>query len=311
MFCIVAFVVLSILGIFSATNRALARESLDCVFRRVTFRPCNTGFDEKVKARILGSVITRSETAARVLNKNFELLSWIFFFLLLASSVWSVRGLYLFYTTGSCNGLNASGFCVFDPAGNNNQVSASVGCAAKPPTESDVNLKDVDLTGMAKLDQGSKDEIMMIGCYHCDYTRKAYPMIRDMVSHYKVNFVFFNYPTKETNDYFTRLSYCVNQQAPEKFWEFNDIMFSGDKSRLDDATYMNKMLEDLGLSMDTLTFCTGDPLTESTVQKQMREIEGSNFYGTPTVFIHSKAFVGPKPYRVYAIALEGLLFWLK
>ena len=55
MFCIVAFIVLSILGIFSATNRALAREAMDCVFRRVTLRPCNTGFDEKMKARILGS----------------------------------------------------------------------------------------------------------------------------------------------------------------------------------------------------------------------------------------------------------------
>jgi hypothetical protein len=58
MFCIVAFAVLSILGIFSATNRALAKEALDCVLRRVTLRPCNTGFDEKIKAKILGSVIT-------------------------------------------------------------------------------------------------------------------------------------------------------------------------------------------------------------------------------------------------------------
>jgi hypothetical protein len=36
MFCIASFVVLSILGIFSASNRALAREALDCVLRRVT-----------------------------------------------------------------------------------------------------------------------------------------------------------------------------------------------------------------------------------------------------------------------------------
>ncbi len=54
MFCIVAFVVLSILGIFSASNRVLAREALDCVLRRVTLRPCNTGFDEKMKAKLLG-----------------------------------------------------------------------------------------------------------------------------------------------------------------------------------------------------------------------------------------------------------------
>ena len=63
MFCIISFVVLSILGIFSATNRALARESLDCVLRRVTLRPCNTGFDEKMKARILGSVSESAKTA--------------------------------------------------------------------------------------------------------------------------------------------------------------------------------------------------------------------------------------------------------
>ena len=105
MFCIIAFVILAILGIFSASNRVLAKEALDCVFRRVTLRPCNTGFDEKMKAKILGSVITRSETAARLINKNFELLSWIFFILMLGSSIWALRGVYLFYVTGSCNGL--------------------------------------------------------------------------------------------------------------------------------------------------------------------------------------------------------------
>ncbi len=78
MFCIVAFVILGILGIFSATRRELAKEALHCVFRRVILRPCDTGFDEKLKARILGSVIMRSETAARILNRNFELLSWVF-----------------------------------------------------------------------------------------------------------------------------------------------------------------------------------------------------------------------------------------
>ena len=74
MFCIVAFVILGIMGIFSATNRALAKEAFDCVLRRVTLRPCNTGFDQKMKAKILGSVITRSEFAARLISKNFELL---------------------------------------------------------------------------------------------------------------------------------------------------------------------------------------------------------------------------------------------
>ena len=65
----------------------------------------------------------RSETAARLVNKHFELLAWIFFVLLLGSGIFALRGTYLYYTTGSCNGMNATGFCVFDPTGESNQIS--------------------------------------------------------------------------------------------------------------------------------------------------------------------------------------------
>ena len=157
MFCIISFVILSILGIFSASNRELARESLDCVLRRVTLRPCNTGFDEKMKAKILGVVITRSERAAKFLNKHFEILSWAFFFLLMASSIYSVRGLFLYYTTGSCSGANSSEFCVFDPTGANNQVSTTSQVCTVPVSlqQMAINLKDVDLRQFPKLQSGS------------------------------------------------------------------------------------------------------------------------------------------------------------
>ncbi len=310
MFCIIAFVVLSILGIFSATNRQLAREALDCVFRRVTLRPCNTGFDEKMKARILGSVITRSETAARVLNQNFELLSWVFFVALMASSIWSVRGVYLFYTTGSCNGLNSSGFCVFDPKGENTQVSTGGNCNIKPKNEADLSLKGVDLTGLPVINPQGTQKIVMIGCYHCDYTRKAYPMIRQLAEHYNTSLAFINYPTKEKDDYFTRLGYCVNQAAPDKFWKYNDFLFAGDKTQLDDPAYINKSLVDFSLDTTKINACIDSPLTEAAVQRQLSEVQKTKFYGTPTVFIDSLAYVGPKPYRVYAIRLKGLFYWL-
>ena len=61
MFCIVAFIVLSIISIFSVSHRALAKEAFDCVFRRVTLRPCNTGFQEKMKAQITGKLLMKSE----------------------------------------------------------------------------------------------------------------------------------------------------------------------------------------------------------------------------------------------------------
>ena len=335
MFCIISFVVLSILGIFSATNRALAREALDCVLRRVTFRPCNTGFDEKMKARILGTVITRSETAARLINQNFEILSWTFFVLMLASSIWSMRGLYLFYTTGSCNGLNETGFCVFDPTGANNQVSSVGGtCPAPEIAKLGVTLQDVRLDGFPVLNPESADKIVMVACYHCEYSRQTYPMIMDLVEHYGASFTFMHYPVKEKTDYFSKLGYCAYQQNPSAYWELNKLLFTTDKALLDSPNalvqkaslgdessgageaveanleFLIPAMKDLGLDGEAVAACAADPATETVVQAQMEEVVRTNFYGTPTVFINGTDIVGPKPYRVYAILLKGLFYWL-
>ena len=314
MFCIIAFVILAIMGIFSATNRALAKEAMDCVFRRVTFRPCNTGFDEKMKAKILGTVITRSETAARLINKNFELLSWAFFILVTASTIWSARGLYLFYVTGSCNGLNDSGFCVFDPKGENNQVSTSgQGCKVNLATgaPAGLTLKGVNLDGFPVLNPDAKDKIVMIGCYNCDYTRKAYPMIRELVKKFGPSLTFLHYPVKESTDTSHHLGYCIYQANPEKYWEWNDALFAAEKSAADKPEFVQKTLAELGLDPAAIDACVTDPQTEAAVAAQMKEVQKTNFYGTPTIFINGVTFVGPKPYRVYAISLKGLFFWLQ
>jgi thiol-disulfide isomerase/thioredoxin len=311
MFCIIAFVVLAILGIFSATNRALAKEAFDCVLRRVTLRPCNTGFDEKMKAKILGTVIMRSERAAGFLSKYFELLSWIFFILMLASTIWAVRGLYLFYVTGSCNGLNATAFCVFDPTGSNNTVSGvTEGCPIKPISAKDLTLEGVNLTGFPVLNPNSPDKIVMVGCYGCEYTRKTYPIIQQMVKHYGANFTFLDYPVKVKSDYLTRVGYCTYQADPVKYWQLNDILFTADKSVFETEEYARKTLGGLGLDAEAVLTCVNEPRTAAVVKQMLAEVMKTKFYGTPTIFINGQVLVGPKPYRVYAILLKGLLFWL-
>lgn len=313
MFCIVSFVVLSILGIFSASNRQLAREALDCVFRRVTLRPCNTGFDEKIKARILGVVITRSEGAARFLNHYFEVISWVFFVLLLASSIMSVRGLYLYYTTGSCNGLNSSAFCVFDPNNRNNEVSAaSQACTPDQPKPSmkDLTLKGVDLSLFPVKNAGLKDTIVFVGCYECDYTRKAYPMIKELISKSKVTYYHLEYPNKEKEPYtLSKAAYCAYNQDADKYWKLNDIFFTADKKVVETQEFIDKSFADVGLDVAKADACMQDPKTEETVKKMQDEVVKTKFYGTPTIFINGQPFVGPKPYRVYAIALRGLWYW--
>ena len=311
MFCIVSFVILSILGIFSASNRQLAREALDCVLRRVTFRPCNTGFDIKIKAKILGVVITRSEKAAQFLNKFFEPISWVFFILMLASSIMFLRGLFLFYTTGSCNGANSTAFCVFDPSGKNNEISTSGKCPVKKSDGSTATIKGVDLSSFPVLNPQANDEVTMIGCYHCEYTRKVYPLIKQLVDRYDVKFTYMQYPVKEDTNYFSELQYAVYQVAPEKYWEFNDLMFTGQMALLDDPAHIQQILTQAGIDAAKVDELMKDPATAKAVEAQMSEINKTGFFGTPTVFIKDAFFVGPKPYRVYAIALKGLLYWLR
>ncbi|MGB9800184.1 MAG: DsbA family protein [Thermanaerothrix sp.] len=312
MFCVIAFIVLSILGIFSASNRQLAREALDCVLRRVTLRPCTTGFDEKMKAKILGYVITRSEAGARFLNRYFEPLSWAFFFLLIGSAFFAVRGFYLYYTTGSCNGLNQSGFCVFDPTGQNTQFSTvDESCPVVPGGSTTLTLEGIDISGFPKISGASAEPIVFIGSYGCDYSRKAYPMLRRLVQKYGVELIFLYYPVKEHSDYLAKIGYCAYQQDQAKFWNLTDRLFTTEKARLEDEAFITDLLSEVGFNAQSVQFCAKSPQTEWAIKRQLAEVRKTNFYGTPTVFIRGKVFVGPKPYRVYAIALEGLFYWLK
>ena len=316
MFCIVAAVVLSILGIFSAANRRLAKEALDCVFHRITFRPCTTGFDEKMKAKILGKAITRSEKLARFLNKRFELLSWVFFVILMAASFFMLRGLYLFYTTGSCNGANNPGFCVFDPTGENNKISTSAEGACPVPGNLEnggvLTLEGVDLSQWRVKYSGADNKLVFVGCYACEYTRKAYPDIKKLVEKYQPEFYFGEYPTKLKTDYLSRIGTCVYDADQEKYWQMNDVLFTKESDFLEDQNQINQMLTDLGLDATAIETCANDPQTEEEIQNLFKQIRNTNFYGTPTVFINdSEALVGPKPFRVYAIEMEGFFFWLK
>lgn len=312
MFCIISFIILSILGIFSASNRRLAKEALDCVFRRITLRPCTTGFDQKMKAKILGTVLSRSEKAARFINKNFELLSWIFFILLLASSLLAVRGIYYFYRYGSCNGLNQSGVCVFDPKGENNKITTiSASCDPQKVNSGNLTLNGVNLDLFPVKNAQARDKLVFIGCYECDYTRKVYPLIQQLIQKFDVSYTFAHFPTKGDTQYLSEVGICVYQQNPEKYWQFNEALFAADKTKLGDQNYVNQMINNLGLDSGGIQACLFDARTKETVNKQVFELEKTGMYGTPTIFINGSPLVGPKPYRVYAILLKGLFYWLK
>jgi hypothetical protein len=307
MLCVASFIVLAFLGIFSASYRDLSKEAFDCVSRRVTLRPCDTGFDVKIRSKILGKIITISPKAAKWVKKYFELLSWIFVVLSISSLVLFIRGIVFFYIYGSCNGLNSQGFCVFDPTGENNKTSMNQAaeCRATPPSEDELSLEGIDFSifPQKKVNE-AENEIVFIGCYGCDFTRKSYPTINKLFNLKPANITFVHMSTKEFTDYIKPYEYCMYKQNQDTFWEFSDKLFSTSKELVANETYVKDVMASYDLDQDLLNECVLSEETALAIEERDEAIDKMGIYGTPTVFVNGKPMVGPKPLRVYRWKLK-------
>jgi len=123
MFCLIALIVFSILGIFSATHRQLAKEAFNCVFRRITLRPCNTGFDQKIKGRVIGKLLNRSPWLAKCVRRFWEPISWLLVLLFFASLFFSAKSVYNLAKYKTCDPANPQN-CVLG----NQECSSSSHC---------------------------------------------------------------------------------------------------------------------------------------------------------------------------------------
>jgi len=107
--CLIALPVFAVLALFSAKYRPFAKEAFNCVFKRMTFRKCDTGFDKKLKAKITGKLMSKSPKTGAFVYKNFEAISWAFTIIMLVSLIYSAIGVYNLFVYNNCNG--PEGYC--------------------------------------------------------------------------------------------------------------------------------------------------------------------------------------------------------
>ncbi len=119
--CIVALVVFGILGIFSARYRKIAKEAFSCVKDMLTFRPCKTGFDDKVRSHVTAKLMKRSERLAGWFYRNFKFLSVLFTVSFFISAGYSAYTVYNLAVYGTCDPVNPQN-CVFSPGTDPNRV---------------------------------------------------------------------------------------------------------------------------------------------------------------------------------------------
>ena len=103
MFCVAAFIVLVVMAAFSARYRRYVGTAWNCVWRRVTFRPCDTTFKQDVKDHLLAPIAARRPGLVRPASITLEILA----VLVILTTIWSgytvVKSAVNLYVYGTCN----------------------------------------------------------------------------------------------------------------------------------------------------------------------------------------------------------------
>ncbi len=296
MICIIALIIFGILGIFSASQRKIAAEAFDCVFRKLTFRKCHTGLDVRLKGQVTGRLMKGSPKAGRFIYKHFETISWIFTILLIASIAYSAFSAYNYIVYGNCTGEEDK-FCIFDP----HQSPEISGVNGQSCQVSDYEDKEIYLVAPTELSEhylGSPDakvDFIEFGCYSCEYTRDAQETVEKILNEFgqDIKFYYFHFPLHghEDSKNSAMATECAREQG--KFWEYHTLIFQDNDLSIPSLQARAQTIE---LNMTEFNTCLS---TNSTWQKIREDIKmggDSNLYGTPTFFINEETFVGPQKY---------------
>ena len=268
--CIIAFIVLAFMSLFSAKYRPLAKDAFRCVFLKMTFRPCESGLDQKIKMSIVSKAFDRSPPVAQFINRHFELLSWIFVILTLASFVLVLQGAYNIYLYGTCDPVHPEQ-CL---------VSGMLGKIPICPNSFD---------GITVGPANAKVQIIEFGCFTCPYTKSSETAVRNILAKYNgsVQYIFKTYPIP-THDHSTdaaAASICANNQG--RYWDYREAMFNNQSLISSEGKpYLIQLADSLGLDVPKFDVCLSSNVTLQQVSQMQEEGIQSNIYGTPAFFVN-------------------------
>lgn len=315
MICVIALIVAGILGIFSAKYRTIAKEAFNCVFKKLTFRKCDTGLDTRLKTEITSKFLKINPALGRSVYRHFETFSWIFLILTLVTIFFVAQGVYFYAVYGNCNGKNSDQFCIFDPLGTNKPQNATGDMCSipaninKPLTTPDIKI----LNGIYKGDENATVTIIEFGCYSCHYTALAEPTVKKIIDKYdgQILYVYVDFPLSLTHEnalLASEAAHCALDQG--KYWEYRDYLFANQpKQYYDDLISYAK---ELGLNSKEFKQCLDDETYKDTVKENYDSGIETGISVTPTFFINDQTIIGAKEYKEFKRIINkelGIQWW--
>ncbi len=285
MICLIALFVFAVLSVFSAKYRDYFREALNCIFRRATLRKCDTGFDKKMKAKIVGRLMKGNPKIAAGVFRHFEAISWFFTILLFTSMAYSVDGLYNYAVYGNCDGAYSSAFCVFNViAGDGNDFALS-----------DIPIYLYPSVGP----ESAPVHIVEFGCFQCKYTKAAEDNIREILEKYpdKVRHTYVYAPVSSHHNAVLTAEAAVCAGNEGLFSEYRRLLFeSMDYISISDAegalVILKNLAEEVGINAKEFEVCLDSGDTACTVQQSVDHSEALGITKTPTFYVNGKKIAG-------------------
>ena len=295
--CVLAFFVFAFLSIFSAKYRPLAKESFRCVFRTLMLKPCDTGLDERIKTKVVGALLKRHKGTAKFVNRHFTLLSWIFVALTFVSFAYSAMGVYNFYVYGNCNGPDSTEACIL------NDITGDYGRFSSPQEL----IPPSNLSGLSEGNPEAKVKVIEFGCFTCPYTKKAEPIVKELLKEYgdEIYYVFkpFPLPNHENSKPAAKAVLCAAEQG--KQWELRDAIFKTQELCITNGSLaIDAAAKSAGLDMELFEACMQSEEMEEELNAYIEQGKEAHIYATPTFFINGKPIIGPKPIEEFKKAID-------
>ncbi len=292
------------MSIFSAKYRPLAKEGFRCVFRTITFKPCDTGLDDRIKAEVVSGALRVHPTLARVTNQHFTTLSWIFVILTFASFVLTAQAAWNLVTVGTCDPANPEGCFVnqlksdYGPLGGLGGWIDGLLNPPKPP---------ISLDGIHSGNPNASVVIVEFGCFTCPYTGKAAPAVEQMIAEFNdsIYYVFkpFPIPGHAYSNESAVAVLCSRNQGKE--WEFQREIFKNqDTCTADGKLALRHLANASGLEMNRFNECFDTNATMAELAGYIAEGKESHIQSTPTFFINGKTYVGPMTIEQFRTAIN-------
>ncbi|MFH1439208.1 MAG: thioredoxin domain-containing protein [Candidatus Woesearchaeota archaeon] len=317
--CLLALPLFAILAIFSVRYRRLTLDALDCLLRTVTLRKCTSGLDDRIKADLTGRVLKLSPKTAGFFYRHYKIISWVVLLIFLWSTYQSSVSIYNYALYGDCNGPEETGFCLFDPSGGHISECTIDGENVDGVLPSEITwpvLEDedpiisyenaIDGAGEDKIEdiENVKLTIIEFGCYTCEYTGKAEPVIYEVLEHYKgkvnIQFKSFHLPSHKLSFKASMAADCALDQG--KYYEYHKELFL-QQTELNDESFIN-IAKELGMDLDEFSECMKSEKHKAEVNSDSLMGLHAGVQGTPTFFVGEQKIVGPKPFKTFKKVID-------